>query len=74
MTMETISLAVWGITTTAGIVGVYWKTQNRLQHIEDTKADKNNGLSEVKEALGRIEQKIDDLPCKSPRWKGEDCQ
>ena len=100
MTMENWGFAMWGLTTVVTGLTVYFKTQHdtekRIQHVEDvtekrlellaaTKADKNNGLSDVKEIVVRIETKVDEqgnkietifdkAPCFQPSFKKGDCE
>ena len=78
MTTETLHWISWGLTTTGVILWVYWSgrssMERRIAVIEKTKADKNNGMDEVKATLVRVEQKIDDLPCKTKNWNKGDCE
>ena len=84
MTGTEISVLLWGLTTTGSLAAVFFKTRSDIRHLGDIKADKNNGLSEVKEIVVRIEEKVDEqgkkietifdkATCFQPNFKSSDC-
>ena len=87
MLMSEIATGIGILGAFAAAIGGYWRNSNdikmKVQHLEDTKEDKN-GLSqnvqEIKEMGIRTEGKINDLtekldrlPCRDPRWKPPGC-
>lgn len=95
LNLTEISIIISGGVVLAGVIGSHWrlvhkveasriKGEQQIQHIQDTKADKYNGLSKVNESLVRIESKLDEhhskietifdkAPCFQPGWKKDKC-
>ena len=89
MTTETLHWISWGLTTTGVILWVYWSgrssTEKRIAVLEEKKADKNNGMDKLKEAVVRIEDHAKNtaedvkemkakMKCLNPNWDKGDCE
>ncbi len=83
-----VSIALWGLSTTAGIVGSHWHLKTKIQHLEDTKEDKNGlgkevaaistNVALIKQNVEALDRKVSTLftkiPCMQPGWKQEKCE